>query len=92
MTREPDTLSEAPPYRQSGVVFYCWITDRGELAGAERHEWRTTPRGGIVGRNPGQGTYFAMMHGRPLGSYPSLREAMNTVAFAMSREPDRRAA
>jgi len=64
--------ADAPVFKTGDVLWECWATSDGQ-----RYVWRADGDKLLVGREPGQGRYWAKAHGKRLpGSYTTLRQAM----------------
>ena len=83
MTAQPDELSGAPPYTMSGVTFKCWITDRTNLPGTSKFEWRDATNRLRVGKRLGAHDCWATCDGKPVrGYWPTLGSAMIAAVAA----------
>lgn len=80
-----DQLSGAPPYTVAGVKFECWITDRTNMPGTSRYEWRDATKRLMAGKNLGRGDCWASCDGKPVkGYHPTLGSAMAAAIVAAS--------
>lgn len=77
-----DKLSEVPSIIVDGILWSCYITDKGQ-----RYVWRSPGGRGLAGRMMGEGFYWSSIGGTHLGrDFKTLAQAMQAASAASRKK------